>query len=1391
MSTDTCKAKSADIFLNVEINADANQLILNDSQQKTASIDGLSYIAAVICRFAEIENLYLRDKSCTDATALAAETVKLYRSILEFQIRAICQFDRTATHQFARNVVEADGWTAKLDQIRSCEGACEKYRVLLDTNERRQGMERLESRLRDLDAEVQQRSEALLSELVVSREEQKGWKMSRVESECLETLRTVDYESDKSRIADRVKGTCKWFTTHNKYRSWLHETHSRLLWVTADPGCGKSVLSKFLVNNYIDNAAIGTTSICYFFFRDGSEKNQDGTNALCALLHQLFYQKRALIRHALPAFNHNRTKLSGLFETLWSIFLEAVMDAEAGSIICILDALDECGETTRTPLLKHIGGFFSDSPASASVKFVITSRPYTTIADKLWENYPNVSSVRLMGESERELSIIQKEISLVIAKKITKFREKRQQSNIHDETHLAISGQLSQIENRTYLWVCLIFPELDRNARSSQSTLLQIIKTIPSTVQEAYERILSSSTNPMKAKMLLHLVLAAQRPLSLREMNTALAITEECSSADDLDLEPEPTFRDAVRDLCGLFISVSDSKIYLIHQTAREFLLARNLKEKPIPNSKERWMYSMDLRISHLELAKKCLLYLHLSGLESEPGRHMSYFDSEEIEPGEIVSEANSEEVEPREIVSDADSEEIELGESVSDTYFGEMEPGEVVSEADSEEIEPREIMSDADSEEIGRDLIHSPISDEAFQRYALRAYSAKYWRLHVLQSNSVAVDSLMSLMLSITTRGSLAFENWTLNWIEENYIEGMTSSFHLTFREFVRMDQLSLAVTFRLIPVVTFLLKRGQPPIEDKSVVDRAATCAIWSCPDVFHMFLHKGLDLEAQAYRKSFLHEAAAHERVEAAQLLIEAGAAVNREDRDLREPLYFAARSGSQAMLSLLIESGARINHKDKKGETVLYPAIRTDDLETITYLLEHGAEYEVQNKLGETPLLQTMKYSIAELLISYGAKIDSSDCEGRSPLSYAAASNQYRDLISLLIDHGAQVDSRDRNGRTPFSYAVSYRRHGDSAIAAFLIEQGAQIETICNEMRTPLSHAAEHCLTLRLIFLIENGAAVNSSDWNGNTPLIWAAQAMADRMLPIFHIRDTIDLLLHKGANPITVNEDGESSLLILERLGPHRRISRWNIESKATKEKCEATKAEIKGLLRRYGAGETKSPTSSDTLSQVVALLTVNLIEIVTNVAVIEPRDHQRAVSSSAQLFRGWKLHSTVASVTLQDNRTIEQRITKFMQSPLVELMRATANSENSWREHTGQTSSSPQISPPEDPPHFRLHKRALLETKASEESNKYGGLPPSQGSENCFHYLHRLAELQQRLFNVNRCLYYIDDNPNHGFKTIDDLITKATGQQVMKLTGRRGSSDSYSYFGRQEDDSES
>ena len=57
-----------------------------------------------------------------------------------------------------------------------------------------------------------------------------------------------------------------------------------------------------------------------------------------------------------------------------------------------------------------------------------------------------------------------------------------------------------------------------------------------------------------------------------------MAIEETHRSYDDLiqELEPEERFRVTLRDLCGLFVVIIDAKIYLLHQTAKEFLVQDN-----------------------------------------------------------------------------------------------------------------------------------------------------------------------------------------------------------------------------------------------------------------------------------------------------------------------------------------------------------------------------------------------------------------------------------------------------------------------------------------------------------------------------------------------------------------------------------------------------------------------------------------------------------------------------------------------------------------------------------------------------------------------------------------------------------------------------------------------
>ena len=102
-----------------------------------------------------------------------------------------------------------------------------------------------------------------------------------------------------------------------------------MLWVSADPGCGKSVLIKYLVDSILVTAKSRT--ICYFFFKDDFEDQRSAVSALCCILHQLFKQKRILLSdYILEQFKVEGAQLTNSFSELWAILLDAANDKNAG-----------------------------------------------------------------------------------------------------------------------------------------------------------------------------------------------------------------------------------------------------------------------------------------------------------------------------------------------------------------------------------------------------------------------------------------------------------------------------------------------------------------------------------------------------------------------------------------------------------------------------------------------------------------------------------------------------------------------------------------------------------------------------------------------------------------------------------------------------------------------------------------------------------------------------------------------------------------------------------------------------------------------------------------------------------------------------------------------------
>ena len=143
---------------------------------------------------------------------------------------------------------------------------------------------------------------------------------------------------------------------------------------------------------------------------------------------------------------------------------------------------------------------------------------------------------------------------------------------------------------------------------------------MPNEIYDAYEAMLDRSPQPGRAMKLLHIVVAAVRPLSLREMNMALNIEACHQSREEVDLDSEVAFRTYIKNLCGLLVSIHDSKVYLLHQTAKDFLILQQGPSTAKPQLGHKgWQFSLDPLDSHLVLAKACLRYLSFSMFEAEP----------------------------------------------------------------------------------------------------------------------------------------------------------------------------------------------------------------------------------------------------------------------------------------------------------------------------------------------------------------------------------------------------------------------------------------------------------------------------------------------------------------------------------------------------------------------------------------------------------------------------------------------------------------------------------------------------------------------------------------------------------------------------------------------------
>lgn len=285
--------------------------------------------------------------------------------------------------------------------------------------------------------------------------------------------------------------------------------------------------------------------------------------------------------------------------------------------------------------------------------------------------------------------------------------------------------------------------------------------------------------------------------------------------------------------------------------------------------------------------------------------------------------------------------------------------------------------------------------------------------------------------------------------------------------------------------------------------------------------------------------LHWAAQNGHLVVAQVLLEHGARVNALNSTSRTPLQEAIMFNHVHMVRYLLENGASVTTEDDCGWTPLHEAAWQATPEIAKMLIDHGAEIDPTNI--DTPAdakLPGVEVAIGEdgckplhlatyiHLIDEATEIDHTTVEspqdrklpefrlnmgkvGCTPLHLAVIRGEF-ELLELLKSHGADIEFCDSSGLTPLHRTVQAERSdGPLQIVRSLLDAGVDIDVRDKRRQeTTLLMAARLGRTDRIEYLLQRGANIEAINRFGENSLQLAeagGHAEAARLLLEYRTR----------------------------------------------------------------------------------------------------------------------------------------------------------------------------------------------------------------------------------------------------------------------------------------------
>lgn len=682
--------------------------------------------------------------------------------------------------------------------------------------------------------------------------------------------------------------------------------------------------------------------------------------------------------------------------SLWQLFLRLSAHKRVQSLILVIDAVDECDLTAQEWLVSRLDDLLRGETGT-HIKVLITSRPNQPAVSFLAQCHSMTS--RLSLECRRD--ILSDDVKIFITKKVeTLVKTGRcMERDGHD-----LADALLENAEATFLWVSLAIALLWKRRLLKRSDIGTIVRDLPEELTRMYDALLDAipCEDRTRAYRTLCMIGTCQRQLTIGELNSLLVINERHESVVEVEHEPLfPNMRQVEIVLSGL-VTISDSRVALVHHSLKEHLIARPSISKTITSIGEPITRTLD----HEMVAESCMRYLLLEDFE-----------------GDLITSTS-----PTSTSSSActtPSGSSSLHESDPEDCIGTLF------------MEPTEKMAET-AQSVG---LKYPVFD----------YAALYWPVHFSQVSSGIVPT--SLLLLARRLYEMAPHSSWFRYVSAMELESdshprdpdaltlscflghanMTSIFVAESVEIADSPALYWAARNGHAGCVGVLLDRSTSGVSWSSVQGYSPLAIATSrghTQCVEQLLQKRVFSINEQGRGgRTPLALAAGCKRTETMALILRQKELVPElVDHTGATPIFWAVWANSVAAVRLLMrDTRVRQDHLDVHQRSALSWACEYGFADTVALLVNSKwTGTDTGDDRGRTPLMYAAISGCLEAVTSLvgRGRVDVSrlDKEGRNALSFAAQQADPRVLEYLLAKDPSGVNQRDRNGWTPFAWTL---------------------------------------------------------------------------------------------------------------------------------------------------------------------------------------------------------------------------------------------------------------------------------------------------------------------------------------------------------------------------------